>query len=220
MSLDLWTAVDRYVNEQIVFEDDVLREATEAAVREGLPAIAVTPSQGKLLFLLARLRVARHILEIGTLAGYSTIWLGRGLAPGGRVVTIEVEARHAAIAAANIARAGLVASVDILCGRALDILPTLASRPSFDLIFIDADKEHVPEYFDWAVTLGSPGALIIIDNVVRDGRLIESSTVDPSVLGVRGLHDRIAHQPRLQATTIQTVGAKGYDGMTIAVVAS
>ena len=218
MSLDLWTAVDRYVNEQIVGEDDVLRDAVAAADRAGLPQIAVTPNQGKLLYLLARLRGAHRVLEIGTLAGYSTIWLGRALEPGGRLITLELDPKHAQVARNNIARARLADVVDLRVGRALDILPSLKADAPFDLVFIDADKEHVPEYYDWAKTLSGPGAVIVVDNVVREGELIDPSSSDPRVLGVRRLHEIIGRDRAVQATTIQIVGAKGYDGMTIALV--
>jgi predicted O-methyltransferase YrrM len=218
MSLELWTAVDRYVNEQVVGEADALREALAAADRAGLPPIAVTPSQGKLLHLLARLRGARKILEIGTLGGYSTIWLGQALRPGGRLITLEIDPTHAEVARANVARAGLAEIVDIRVGSALDVLPSLDTFAPFDLVFIDADKERVPDYFARAKTLSRSGTLIIVDNVVRDGELINGSSTDPRVRGVRRLHELIANDPSVEATTIQIVGAKGYDGMTIALV--
>ena len=218
MSLDLWTAVDRYVNEHVVGEDDVLREATAACERAGLPPISVTPSQGKLLFLLARLRGAGHVLEIGTLGGYSTIWLARAVAPEGRVVTIEIDPKHADVARANVTRAGVSAIVDIRVGNALDVLPSLGAHEAFDLVFIDADKERVPEYYEWALKLSAPGSLVIVDNVVRDGHLIDASGADPRVQGVRRLHELIAGDSRVQATTIQTVGAKGYDGFSLVLV--
>ena len=218
MTLDVWTAVDRYVNEQIVGEDDALREAIAAADRAGLPQIAVTPSQGKLLYLLARLRGARNVLEIGTLGGYSTIWLGRAVQPGGRVTSLEIDAKHAKVARENVARAGLADVVTVRIGRALDILPSLKELWPFDFVFIDADKEQVPQYYEWARTLTGPGALIIIDNVVRDGQLIDAATSDPRVRGVRRLHELVSRDAGVEATTIQIVGAKGYDGMTVALV--
>ena len=218
MSLDLWTAVDCYVNEQIVNEDDALREAIAAADRAGLPQIAVTPSQGKLLYLLARLRGARNVLEIGTLGGYSTIWLGRAVQPGGRVTSLEIDVKHAKVARENVARAGLADVVTVRIGRALDILPSLKELWPFDFVFIDADKEQVPQYYEWARTLTGPGALIIIDNVVRDGQLIDAATSDARVRGVRRLHELVSRDAGVEATTIQIVGAKGYDGMTVALV--
>ena len=218
MSLDLWTAVDHYVNEQIVGEDDALRKVIAAADRAGLPQIAVTPSQGKLLYLLARLRGARNVLEIGTLGGYSTIWLGRAVQPGGRVTSLEIDAKHAKVARENVARAGLADVVTVRIGRALDILPSLKELWPFDFVFIDADKEQVPQYYEWARTLTGPGALIIIDNVVRDGQLIDAATSDARVRGVRRLHELVSRDAGVEATTIQIVGAKGYDGMTVALV--
>ena len=218
MGVELWTAVDRYVNAHVVAEDDVLREATAACERAGLPPISVTPSQGKLLFLLARLRRAGNVLEIGTLGGYSTIWLARAVAPDGQVVTIEIDPKHADVAGANITRAALSPIVDIRVGNALDVLPSLGAHPPFDLVFIDADKEHVPEYYEWALKLSAPGSLVIVDNVVREGHLIDATGADARVQGVRRLHELIAGDSTVQATTIQTVGAKGYDGFTLVLV--
>lgn len=215
MTQDLWTRVDDYITTQVVAEDDVLRAVLPAADRAGLPQIAVTPAQGKLLYLVAKMLGARNVLEIGTLAGYSTIWLARAVGSSGRVVTQELDATHAAVARENFARAGLT-NVELHVGRALNTLPTLQSSVPYDLVFIDADKENVPAYFDWAMKLTRPGAVIIVDNVVREGALIEADTDDARVLGVRRLHELIASDTRIEATTIQTVGAKGYDGLTIA----
>lgn len=216
MTLELWTAVDQYITETVVAEDHILRAATEAGVAAGLPQISVTPSQGKLLYLLARVQGARAILEIGTLVGYSTIWLARAVGPNGRVITLESEAAHAAVARDNVARAGLEETVDIRVGKALDTLPGLVAAAPFDLVFIDADKESNPQYFEWAMRLAKPGSLIIIDNVVRDGTVIDAASTDPRVLGVRRLNMLIAAERRVSATTIQTVGSKGYDGFTVA----
>ncbi|HEU4748389.1 MAG TPA: O-methyltransferase [Gemmatimonadaceae bacterium] len=216
MTLELWTAVDQYITDTVVAEDDVLRAATEAGVAAGVPQISVTPGQGKLLYLLARVQGARTILEIGTLVGYSTIWLARAVGPKGRVITLEAEAPHAAVARDNLARAGLEKTVDIRVGKALDTLPAVESAAPFDLVFIDADKESNPQYFEWAMRLTKPGSLIIIDNVVREGAVIDAGTADPRVLGVRRLNVLIAAERRVSATTIQTVGSKGYDGFTIA----
>jgi predicted O-methyltransferase YrrM len=218
MSHDLWNAIDAYLTDQIVQEDDALRAATAAAVDAGLPQIAVAPNQGKLLYLLARLLGAKRILEIGTLAGYSTIWLARGLSRGGRVITLEADDTHAAVARANVRRARLGRVIDIRVGNALDTLPGLPRSPRFDLVFIDADKANIPEYFGWALKLTRKGGLIIVDNVVREGAILDASSDDASVQGVRRLNEMIAREKRVSATTIQTVGAKGHDGLTIALV--
>lgn len=216
MTLELWTAVDQYITENVVLEDDVLRAATAAATAAGLPPISVTPGEGKLLHLLARLMGARTVLEIGTLAGYSTIWLARAVGARGRVVTLEADPAHAAVARENLGRAGLGATVDVRVGKALETLPGVESIAPFDLIFIDADKENNPQYFQWALRLSRPGSLIVIDNVVRSGEVIDPETTDPRVIGVRRLNALIAAEQRVSATTIQTVGAKGYDGFTLA----
>jgi predicted O-methyltransferase YrrM len=218
MMQELWTAVDRYITDNVVLEDDVLRAATDAAAAAGLPAISVTPGEGKLLYLLARLMGARTVLEIGTLAGYSTIWLGRAIGALGRVTTLEADPAHAEVARANLARAGLDTIVDVRVGKALDTLPSVASAAPFDLVFIDANKEDNPEYFQWALRLTRPKSLIIVDNVVRSGEVINADTTDPRVVGVRQLNALLAAEKRVSATTIQTVGAKGYDGFTLALV--
>ena len=218
MMQELWTAVDRYITDNVVLEDDVLRAATDAAAAAGLPAISVTPGEGKLLYLLARLMGARTVLEIGTLAGYSTIWLGRAIGALGRVITLEADPAHAEVARANLARAGLDTIVDVRVGKALDTLPLVASAAPFDLVFIDANKEDNPEYFQWALRLARPKSLIIVDNVVRSGEVINADTTDPRVVGVRQLNALLAAEKRVSATTIQTVGAKGYDGFTLALV--
>jgi predicted O-methyltransferase YrrM len=220
-----WNAVDRYVEQQLIGADRALDAAVAASAAAGLPPIAVTPSQGKLLHLLARSIGARTILEIGTLGGYSSIWLARALAPGGRLVTLEADARYAEVAAANIERAELTAMVDLRVGRALDTLPGLAAELSepFDFAFIDADKVHTPDYFQWALRLAHPGSLIVADNVIRHGTVVDAGSDDPGVLGSRRFHellhdDRSQVARRVSATTIQTVGAKGYDGFTLALV--
>jgi predicted O-methyltransferase YrrM len=217
---ETWTAVDDYVTDLLIPPDPTLDAALAAADAAGLPPIQVSPAQGKLLALLAQLRGARSILEIGTLGGYSTIWLARALPPDGRLVTLEAEPRHADVARANIARAGLAARVDLRVGRALDTLPGVAAdaRGPFDLIFIDADKPSIPEYFDWALRLSRRGTLIIVDNVVRDGALADATSEDPSVQGVRRFMTRMAAEPRVSATVMQTVGSKGYDGFALALV--
>jgi predicted O-methyltransferase YrrM len=220
VSREQWTAVDGYISETVVPPDLVLDAALEASAKAGLPAIAVTPSQGKLLQLLARAIGARRILELGTLGGYSTIWLGRGLPVDGRLVTLEANPKYAEVARANIAHAGLTEIVELRVGPALDTLPQLAAESPdlFDLTFIDADKQSSPEYFALALELSHPGSLIITDNVIRDGALIDPANHDPVVEGGRRLHELLATEERVSATTIQTVGSKGYDGFTLALV--
>ena len=220
MSREQWTAVDRYITDLLVPADPALHAALEASVRANLPAINVSPNQGKLLYLLARLLRAHSILEVGTLGAYSTIWLARALEPGGRVVTLEIDPRHADIARENIARAGLADRVEIRLGPALDTLSQLTAerRDPFDLTFIDADKPNIPEYFSWALKLTRPGGLIIVDNVVRNGAVIDAASKDADVQGVRRFMEMLAKEPRVTATAIQTVGSKGYDGLAIAMV--
>jgi predicted O-methyltransferase YrrM len=185
-----------------------------------LPSISVAPNEGKLLMLLAQLCGARNILEIGTLGGYSTIWLARGMASGGNLITLEASAKHAEVAGLNIARAGLADMVEVRVGPAGDTLPRLAAEGlgPFDLIFIDADKEGYSEYFAWALKLARPGTLIIADNVIRDGEILDPTSSDPRVQGIRRFNQLLANEPRVRATVIQTVGRKGHDGMAIAIV--
>jgi predicted O-methyltransferase YrrM len=220
MDDQLWTTVDDYISRTLVGSDGALDEAVKASEAAGLPPISVTPNQGKLLFLLARLARAQNILEIGTLGGYSTIWLARALPEGGRLITLESEATHAEVARSNIARARLDDRVEVRVGLALNILPLLAAEEEepFDFVFIDADKPNIPTYFDWAVKLSRQGAVIIVDNVIREGAIVDENSQDPSVLGVRRLNQLLATNRRVSATTIQTVGSKGYDGFTVAVV--
>jgi len=216
--------VDRYINDRLVGSDPVLEEALTTSAAAGLPPIAVSPSQGKLLHLLARALGAHRILELGTLGGYSTIWLGRALPPSGRLVTLEADPKYAELARANIARAGLAELVELRVGPALETLPVLAAEAPdpFDLVFIDADKKSTPEYFEWALELTRPGSVIVTDNVIRDGALIDTGNQDPTVLGGRRFHELLAADrlgdARVSATTIQTVGSKGYDGFTLALV--
>jgi predicted O-methyltransferase YrrM len=214
MSQELWTAVDRYITELLVPCDAALEAALAASADAGLPAIAVSPNQGKMLMLMAQMIGARRILEIGTLGGYSTIWLARGLAEGGRLITLEFDPKHAGVARSNIARAGLGEVVEVLVGKALDTLPTVEGP--FDLIFIDADKVTYPQYFEWAVKLSRSGSVIIADNVVRKGAVIEADSSDANVQGVRRFNELLAAETRVSATAIQTVGSKGYDGFTLA----
>ncbi len=220
MTTTAWNDVDQYVNARLAPHDRALDAALEACAAAGLPAISVTASQGKLLALLARSIGARRVLEIGTLGGYSTIWLARALQQDGRVVTLELEPKHADIARANIARAGLESVVEVRLGAALDSLAAMiaAREPAFDFTFIDADKANIPEYFQRSLALSRPGAFIVVDNVVRDGGLADASSADPSILGVRRLHEMLANEPRVSATTVQTVGSKGWDGFTLALV--
>lgn len=215
-----WTTVDGYFNDLLVAEDAALLRAAADSDAAGLPPHQVAPNQGKLLHLLARVQGARTILEIGTLGAYSTIWLARALADGGRLTTLEADERYAAVAAANIARAGLDHVVDLRVGKALDTLPQLAEEGAgpFDLVFIDADKPSNPAYLDWALRLTRPGSVVIGDNVVRDGAVTDPDSADPRVQGVRRFTELIAAHPRLTATTLQTVGSKGYDGFTLALV--
>jgi predicted O-methyltransferase YrrM len=215
----LWTAVDRYITDMVVQPDPVLDGALESCATAGLPQISVSAGEGKLLHLLARIRRAKAILEIGTLAAYSTIWLARALPRSGRLITLESDLSHATVARANIARADLDDVVELRLGLALDTLPVLANEGhKFDLTFIDADKSNIPHYFDWALKMSQPGALIIVDNVIRDGAIIDDASEDASVIGVRRFNEMLAHEKRVTATTIQTVSSKGYDGFTLAVV--
>jgi predicted O-methyltransferase YrrM len=220
MSDELWTAVDDYIARTLIGPDADLDQAVTASDAAGLPQISVTPNQGKLLYLLARLAKAQKILEIGTLGGYSSIWLARALPAGGKLITLEADPNHAQVARSNIARAGLEDRVEVRVGLALEILPVLAAAGAgpFDFIFIDADKPNIPAYYEWAVKLARKGTVIIVDNVVRDGAIIEDKSDDPGVVGVRRLNDLLSSDRRVDATTIQTVGSKGYDGFTIALV--
>lgn len=220
MSQEQWTAVDDYITARLIPPDPVLEAALAATAAAGIPMINVAPNQGKLLYVLAVAHGARTILEIGTLAGYSTIWLARALPADGRLITLEYEPKHAEVARANIARAGLAAQVEVRVGAALNTLPQLAAEDAgpFDLVFIDADKVNSVAYFNWALKLTRPGSLIIIDNVVRDGKVIDAASRDVSVQGVRALYEALAAEPRVAATAVQTVGSKGYDGLAVAVV--
>jgi predicted O-methyltransferase YrrM len=220
MNEQQWTAVDRYFIDLLVPPDPVLEAALAASVAAGLPPINVAPNQGKLLHLLARMHGAQRILEIGTLGGYSTIWLARALPAGGRIVTLEIDPKHAEIARANFARAGLAGIIDLRLGRAIDLLPQLAVEGGgpFDLIFIDADKVSTADYFKWALKLSRPGSVIIVDNVVRKGAVADAASTDASVQGIRRFIEVLAAESRVRATAIQTVGSKGYDGFALAVV--
>ncbi|MET7613069.1 O-methyltransferase [Streptomyces seoulensis] len=217
-----WDDVDLYFTSRLAPDDDVLRAALRDSEAAGLPSIAVTAPQGKFLQLLAQIQGARTVLEIGTLGGYSTIWLARALPEDGRVVTLEHSPVHADVAVRNIARAGLDRIVDVRVGPALESLPNLADEnpAPFDLVFIDADKANNPHYLEWALRLTRTGSLIILDNVVRDGHVADPTSTDPAITGTRTAIDLIADHPRLTGTALQTVGAKGYDGFALARVVS
>ena len=216
----LWSAVDAYLDRIVAADDSALTGALARSEAAGLPSIQVSPAQGKLLALLARMCGARRILEIGTLGGYSTIWLARALPADGRLVSLELDPAHADVARANLAVAAPRSSVEVRVGRALDTLPELAREGTgpFDLAFIDADKPSNPEYLDWAIRLSRPGAVIVVDNVVRGGRILDEATDEPSIVGTRRLFEMIATDTRIDATVLQTVGAKGYDGFVLALV--
>jgi predicted O-methyltransferase YrrM len=216
MASRLWQDVDRYITDTLVQPDEALDAALAASDAAGLPQISVSPAHGKLLWLLARVVGAKRILEIGTLGGYSTIWLARGLAAGGRLITLEALEKHAAVARSNLVRAGLADVVQVRVGQALATLPQLEGP--FDLTFIDADKQHNADYFAWALKLSRPGSLIVVDNVVREGAVVDARSRDAAVLGVRRLNQLMAAEPRVAATAIQTVGSKGYDGFAVALV--
>ena len=215
-----WTEVDEYFAERLARNDAALQAALADSETEGLPAISVTPTQGKFLQLLVRIRKAQRILEIGTLGGYSTIWMGRALAPGGTIVTLEIDPKHAEVAHRNIERAELRGRVEIRVAPAAESLAQMKQEhvDPFDLVFIDADKASTAAYYDASVELSRAGSLIVIDNVARQGKVIEADTDDVSIQGIRRAVDRIAGDPRVSATAIQTVSSKGYDGFLLAVV--
>jgi predicted O-methyltransferase YrrM len=215
-----WTAVDQYFSSKLLPGDDLLESALDNSAAAGLPAISVSPNQGKFLQILAQIVGARSILEIGTLGGYSTIWLARGLRPGGRIITLEVDPNHAKVAELNVLHAGLQDVVDVRVGKALETLPQLAAEGCgpFDMIFIDADKENNIGYFQWSLKLSRAGTLIVVDNVVRDGAVIDPDSTDPRVQGVRRFIDSLGAESRASGTVIQTVGIKGYDGFAILLV--
>jgi predicted O-methyltransferase YrrM len=218
--MNQWTEVDQYFTELLVRPDAVLAAAVEASDAAGLPRISVADNQGKFLMLMAQAQGARNILEIGTLGGYSTIWLARALPAAGRLVTLEAVPTHARVARENIERAGLGDRVEVRLGRALETLPQLLteSRGPFDFIFIDADKAGYPEYFKWALKLSRRGTVIIADNVVRRGAVLDRASRDANVVGVRRFLELLSAEPRVNATAVQTVGSKGYDGFAMAVV--
>jgi predicted O-methyltransferase YrrM len=216
----LWTQVDRYFSDLLIPRDEALEAVLEANRQGGLPAIDVSPLQGKFLEFLVRISGARRVLEIGTLGGYSTVWLARGLPAGGQVVTLELEPHHAEVARRNLMAAGVSNSVEVVVSPAIESLAKLvaASSAPFDLIFIDADKPSYPQYLQWALKVSRPGTIIIADNVVREGKVVDADCDDPIIQGVRQFTELVAKEPRLSATVLQTVGVKGYDGFALAVV--
>jgi predicted O-methyltransferase YrrM len=220
MNQDLWTSVDHYITDNLVHSDQPLNDAVRANAKAGLPSIDVTPSQGKLFHLFARMQGARRILEVGTLGGYSTIWFARALPPDGKLVTLEIDPKRARVAADNIHRAGLTPLVDLRVGPALESLAQLHAEnvTPFDLIFLDADKPNNPAYLEWAIQLSRPGTVIIGDNVIHEGAILDANHTDPRVTGTRTFLDRLGSHPRLDATAIQTVGSKGHDGFALAIV--
>ena len=219
---DVWTEVDAYFADLLAPNDDAFNAALAANRKAGLPAIDVTPLQGKFLELLVRITGARRVLELGTLGGYSTIWLARALPEGGQVVSLEIDPHHAEVAHANLQNAGVLDRVDLRVGRAADLLQAIVASGDapFDLIFIDADKAGYPKYLAWSLKLSRPGTVIVADNVVRDGKVIQPDSPDPNIEGVRRFTELVAAEPRLAATALQTVGAKGYDGFVLALVLS
>ncbi|HYQ45751.1 MAG TPA: O-methyltransferase [Polyangiaceae bacterium] len=222
MTQEQWTRVDEYVNHLMLSSDPVLDAALAASNAAGLPAINVAPNQGKFLSLLAQMQGASRILEVGTLAGYSTIWLARALPSNGRLVTLELDPKHAQVARGNIERAGLTSLVELRVGKALDSLAALVSEgvPPFDFVFIDADKPTIPDYFAWSLRLTRPGSVIVVDNVIRKGNVIDAASTDANVQGVRRFNELVAKTPTVSGTTLQTVGSKGYDGFALLRVTS
>jgi predicted O-methyltransferase YrrM len=222
MSKELWSAVDGYLVEKLIPSDPVLDEVLQANAAAGLPAIDVAPNQGKLLNLLARMSGAKRVLEIGTLGGYSTIWLARALPADGKLISLEFEPKHAEVARANIERAGLSTIAEVRIGPAAESLAHLVSEDAapFDFIFIDANKESYPEYLEWSLRLARIGTVIVADNIVRDGELVDSASTDIRVQGVRRFIEAIAVNPRFDTTALQTVGSKGYDGFALTIVQS
>ncbi|MEK3757410.1 O-methyltransferase [Paenibacillus sp. FSL P4-0338] len=217
-----WSNVDAYFNDRLLTADPVLDAVLDANTGAGLPAIDVAPNQGKLLYLLAKMKGASNILEIGTLGGYSTIWLARALPEAGRLVTLEFEHKHVVVAEDNLRMAGLADKTEVLEGPALDSLALLEARgcEPFDFIFIDADKPNNPHYLKWVLKLARPGAVIVADNVVRDGEVIDPDSADDRVQGIRQFMKLLAEEPRIDATAIQTVGSKGYDGFVLGIVSA
>ncbi|MBO0732237.1 MAG: O-methyltransferase [Acidimicrobiaceae bacterium] len=222
MANNAWPDVDAYVRETVLGSDPVMDAILAANAAAGLPAIDVSAPQGKLLALLVRLVGAHRVLEVGTLGGYSTVWMARALPPGGQLVTLEINEDHARVARANVERAGVAGEVEVRLGPALSSLPAIAAEaaPPFDLVFIDADKPSNPQYLEWALKLTRPGSVIVVDNVIRNGQVLDASSRDPTIAGTRQVLEMIGADPRLDATALQMVGSKGWDGFALAVVRS
>ena len=220
MTREIWTSVEAYFEGLLILEDDALKAAQDTSAAAGLPPIQVSAAMGKFMHLLARMLGARNILEIGTLGGYSTIWLARALPEGGRIITLEVNPKHAEVAQGNFARAGVANKVDLRLGQALDTLPKIAAEGCgpFDLIFIDANKSNMPEYFDWSLKLARRGSVIIADNVVRNGAVLDVNSSDADIQGARRFVDIAAREKRVVSTVLQTVNGKGYDGFALMLV--
>jgi len=220
MSEALWGRVDEYIVDKLVQEDASLEAALAANAAAGLPAMDVSAAQGKFLHLMVRITGARRVLELGTLGGYSTIWMAKALPADGQLVTLEYDPGHATVARQNIDAAGVGDKVTIHVGAAVETLPLVAAQSPepFDFIFIDADKPSNPIYLDWAIKLSRPGTVIILDNVIRDGKVLDPDSTDPRIIGTRAAYDLIGAHPRLQATALQTVGSKGWDGFAIMLV--
>jgi predicted O-methyltransferase YrrM len=222
MTKDLWEAVDTYFDKMLIPPDSTLDDALAAAAAAKLPAIQVSSVQGKLLHLLARILGARNILEIGTLGGYSTIWMARALPEGGRIITLEADPKHAEVARKNFSRAGVESKVELRLGKALDTLPKVASdgRGPFDLFFIDANKSNMPEYFEWSLKLARPGSVILADNVVREGAVLDAKSKDADIQGIRRFLKMVGKEKRVSATALQTVSTKNHDGFALVLVTS
>jgi len=222
MTKDVWEAVDKYFDEMLIPHDSALDDALAAASAENLPAIQVSSVQGKLLHLLARIMGARNILEIGTLGGYSTIWMARALPEGGRIITLEADPKHAEVAQKNFARAGVENKIELRLGKALDTLPKVAAdgRGPFDMFFIDANKSNMPEYFEWSLKLARKGSVIIADNVVREGAVLDARSKDADIQGIRRFLEMVGKEKRVSGTALQTVSTKSYDGFALVLVTS
>ena len=222
MTKDVWEAVDKYFDEMLIPHDSALDDALAAASAENLPAIQVSSVQGKLLHLLARIMSARNILEIGTLGGYSTIWMARALPEGGRIITLEADPKHVEVAQKNFARAGVENKVELRLGKALDTLPKVAAdgRGPFDMFFIDANKSNMPEYFEWSLKLARKGSVIIADNVVREGAVLDARSKDADIQGIRRFLEMVGKEKRVSGTALQTVSTKNYDGFALVLVTS
>ncbi len=222
MTKDVWEAVDKYFDEMLIPHDSALDDALAAASAENLPAIQVSSVQGKLLHLLARIMGARNILEIGTLGGYSTIWMARALPEGGRIITLEADPKHAEVAQKNFARAGVENKIELRLGKALDTLPKVAAdgRGPFDMFFIDANKSNMPEYFEWSLKLARKGSVIIADNVVREGAVLDARSKDADIQGIRRFLEMVGKEKRVSGTALQTVSTKNYDGFALVLVTS